>query len=185
MLAATNTAYTSAPASRSSAAPAREWLPVVLTALMRTMRRLVITGEPTMASFKTTMLQVPPSLDAKGSTLRKRSQGSIVTPSFYLSRAAHEPFAAEHIPFRTRRTCTQPCSCVRQIPDRRRPSMEEWYTPWRAAANLVDVLHRIDRHPTSQIGQLTPRLWKTLFAANPPRSDLYLHYKGQLSRIHR
>lgn len=40
---------------------------------------------------------------------------------------------------------------------------------------LVDVLQRIDRHPASQVEQLTPRVWKTLFAANPLRSDLYQH----------
>ncbi|MBY0242554.1 MAG: transposase domain-containing protein [Burkholderiaceae bacterium] len=40
---------------------------------------------------------------------------------------------------------------------------------------LVDVLQRIDLHPAAQVEQLTPRVWKTLFAANPLRSDLYLH----------
>ena len=28
-------------------------------------------------------------------------------------------------------------------------------------------------HPASKVEQLTPRVWKTLFAANPLRSDLY------------
>lgn len=37
---------------------------------------------------------------------------------------------------------------------------------------LVDVLQRIDRHPASQTLELTPRLWKERFAANPLRSDL-------------
>ena len=38
---------------------------------------------------------------------------------------------------------------------------------------LVDVLQRIDRHPAKDIAQLTPRLWKQHFAANPLRSDLH------------
>ena len=38
---------------------------------------------------------------------------------------------------------------------------------------LVDVLQRIDRHPASRVAELTPRLWKEYFAANPLRSDLY------------
>lgn len=39
---------------------------------------------------------------------------------------------------------------------------------------LVDVLQRVGQHPASLVEQLTPRVWKTLFAANPLRSDLYL-----------
>ena len=35
---------------------------------------------------------------------------------------------------------------------------------------LVDVLQRIDSHPQSRVHQLTPRLWKTHFAADPLRS---------------
>jgi transposase len=38
---------------------------------------------------------------------------------------------------------------------------------------VVDVLQRIGQHPASQVHQLTPRLWKQLYAANPLRSDLY------------
>ena len=38
---------------------------------------------------------------------------------------------------------------------------------------FVDVLQRVGQHPASQVNQLTPRLWKQLFAANPPRSDLH------------
>lgn len=38
---------------------------------------------------------------------------------------------------------------------------------------LVDVLQRVDQHPASQVDQLTPRLWKTMFADNPLRSDLF------------
>ena len=38
---------------------------------------------------------------------------------------------------------------------------------------FVDVLQRIGQHPASQVNQLTPRLWKQLFAANPLRSDLH------------
>lgn len=37
---------------------------------------------------------------------------------------------------------------------------------------LVDVLQRVDRHPASQVDQLTPRLWKQHFAHQPLRSDL-------------
>ena len=37
---------------------------------------------------------------------------------------------------------------------------------------LVDVLQRIDTHPFSQVDQLTPRLWKEHFAADPLRSLL-------------
>ena len=37
---------------------------------------------------------------------------------------------------------------------------------------FVDVLQRVGQHPASQVHQLTPRLWKQLFAANPLRSDL-------------
>jgi transposase len=38
---------------------------------------------------------------------------------------------------------------------------------------LVDVLQRVASHPATDVAQLTPRLWKTHFAANPLRSDLY------------
>lgn len=38
---------------------------------------------------------------------------------------------------------------------------------------LVDVLQRVGQHPASEVAQLTPRLWKQFFAANPLRSDLY------------
>lgn len=37
---------------------------------------------------------------------------------------------------------------------------------------LVDVLQRISQHPASKIDELTPRLWKELFADNPLRSPL-------------
>jgi transposase len=37
---------------------------------------------------------------------------------------------------------------------------------------LVDVLQRINVHPNHAVAQLTPRLWKQHFAANPMRSDL-------------
>jgi hypothetical protein len=39
---------------------------------------------------------------------------------------------------------------------------------------LVDVLQRIAMHPDSQVDELTPRRWKTLFADEPLRSDLDL-----------
>ena len=38
---------------------------------------------------------------------------------------------------------------------------------------FVDVLLRIGQHPASQVQQLTPRLWKQLFADKPLRSDLH------------
>jgi hypothetical protein len=37
---------------------------------------------------------------------------------------------------------------------------------------LVDVLQRIDSHPVSDVGLLTPRLWKQHFAHAPRRSDV-------------
>ncbi len=40
---------------------------------------------------------------------------------------------------------------------------------------LVDVLQRIDRHPATEVADLTPRLWKRKFASNPLRSDAYSH----------
>jgi hypothetical protein len=38
---------------------------------------------------------------------------------------------------------------------------------------LVDVLQRVAQHPASRVAELTPRLWKQLFADNPLRSDLH------------
>jgi len=38
---------------------------------------------------------------------------------------------------------------------------------------LIDVLQRVSQHPDSRVAELTPRLWKTLFAANPLRSIAY------------
>ena len=38
---------------------------------------------------------------------------------------------------------------------------------------LVDVLQRVGRHPASRVAELTPRLWKQHFAANPLRSELH------------
>jgi transposase len=35
---------------------------------------------------------------------------------------------------------------------------------------LVDVLQRVGQHPA--LAELTPRLWKQQFAANPQRSDV-------------
>ena len=37
---------------------------------------------------------------------------------------------------------------------------------------FVDVLQRIASHPASRVQELTPRLWKHHFAANPLRSDV-------------
>jgi transposase len=39
---------------------------------------------------------------------------------------------------------------------------------------LVDVLQRVGQHPAARVAELTPRLWKQHFAANPLRSDLQL-----------
>ena len=39
---------------------------------------------------------------------------------------------------------------------------------------LVDVLQQIAVHPDKDVEALTPRQWKTQFANNPLRSDLYL-----------
>ena len=38
---------------------------------------------------------------------------------------------------------------------------------------LVDVLQRVGQHPASRVHELTPRLWKHLFADNPLRSPLH------------
>ncbi len=38
---------------------------------------------------------------------------------------------------------------------------------------LVDVLQRISEHPASRVAELTPRLWKQHFAANPLRSEIH------------
>jgi len=38
---------------------------------------------------------------------------------------------------------------------------------------LVDVLQRVGQHPASKVDELTPRLWKQHFAANPLRSALH------------
>ena len=37
---------------------------------------------------------------------------------------------------------------------------------------LVDVLQRVGEHPASRVTELTPRVWKTMFAKDPLRSDL-------------
>jgi transposase len=38
---------------------------------------------------------------------------------------------------------------------------------------LVDVLQRVGQHPAARVAELTPRLWKLHFAANPLRSALH------------
>ena len=37
---------------------------------------------------------------------------------------------------------------------------------------LVDVLQRVGQHPAKRVNELTPRVWKTLFAVGPLCSDL-------------
>ena len=44
-----------------------------------------------------------------------------------------------------------------------------------AYTHLVDVLQRISVHPANRAIELTPRMWTSLFADDPPRSDLGLH----------
>jgi len=41
---------------------------------------------------------------------------------------------------------------------------------------LVDVLQRISAHPAKRAIELTPRMWKSLFAEAPLRSDLAPHH---------
>jgi len=43
---------------------------------------------------------------------------------------------------------------------------------------FVDVLQRVGQHPASLVHQLTPRIWKQMFAENPLRSDLH-HLGGR------
>lgn len=38
---------------------------------------------------------------------------------------------------------------------------------------FVDVLQRVDQHPASLVHQLTPRIWKEMFANNSLRSNLH------------
>src|SRR5690606_31230843 len=38
---------------------------------------------------------------------------------------------------------------------------------------LVDVLQRVGQHPAARVDELTPRMWKQRFAANPLRSPLH------------
>jgi hypothetical protein len=38
---------------------------------------------------------------------------------------------------------------------------------------FVDVLQRVGQHPASLVQQLTPLIWKQMFAANPLRPDLH------------
>ncbi|MEK6807382.1 MAG: IS66 family transposase [Pseudomonadota bacterium] len=38
---------------------------------------------------------------------------------------------------------------------------------------LVDVLQRVGQHPAARVAELTPRLWKQNFGADPLRSDLH------------
>ena len=45
-----------------------------------------------------------------------------------------------------------------------------------AYTDLVDMLQRISMHPANRAIELTPRMWKSLFADAPLRSDLGPHY---------
>ena len=47
---------------------------------------------------------------------------------------------------------------------------------------FVDVLQRVGQHPASKVHELTPRLWKQLFADKPLRSDLYQATTGELDK---
>ncbi len=38
---------------------------------------------------------------------------------------------------------------------------------------LLEVLQRVGDHPASRVAELSPRLWKQHFAANPLRSVLH------------
>jgi len=38
---------------------------------------------------------------------------------------------------------------------------------------LVDVLQRVGQHSVTRMHELTPRLWKSLFASNPLRSAVH------------
>jgi len=38
---------------------------------------------------------------------------------------------------------------------------------------LVDALQGVGQHPAARVAELTPLLWKQLFAHNPLRSDLH------------
>lgn len=42
---------------------------------------------------------------------------------------------------------------------------------------LIDVLQRISVHPASRVNELTPRLWKNLFASSPMRSVIHAGVK--------
>jgi transposase len=44
------------------------------------------------------------------------------------------------------------------------------------------VQQRVGQHPASLVHQLTPRVWKQMFAANPLLSDL--HDLARLLRTH-
>jgi len=47
---------------------------------------------------------------------------------------------------------------------------------------FVDVLQRVGQHPASKVHELTPRLWKQLFADKPLRSDLHQSTTGELDK---
>lgn len=48
---------------------------------------------------------------------------------------------------------------------------------------FVDVLQRISQHPASLAHQLTPRVWRQMFAENPLRSDLHaVDRRGNIGR---
>jgi transposase len=38
---------------------------------------------------------------------------------------------------------------------------------------LIDVLQRVAEHPATRVEELTPRVWKSMFADNPLRSDVF------------
>jgi hypothetical protein len=58
---------------------------------------------------------------------------------------------------------------LRVIPMGRR----NWLFAWtELGAKQLDVLQRVGQHPATLVQQLTPRLWKELYASIPLRSEL-------------
>ena len=58
-------------------------------------------------------------------------------------------------------------SIIAQVEVSIKPGEDDPYT------YLVDVLQRVAEHPVADVIELMPREWKTRFADNPLRSDIY------------